>query len=416
MKHIFKKNKLIALLFISVSGFKLHSQQLADKSSYLTFGANVGTFGWAANSQQKIDGYQTFRRTLNSGPVLLTSADGNTKTSLSANTSIGVNLGYTWKRTKHFYSLGAEWQRNKMCYSFTVPLAFPYKERTFSKMVESDIYDYTAAFAQYSWLKSNTWLNGSMYNYIRVSVGLTNNQTNFGKTITTNNREDWTENGLGFKTKTISVNNSSWMISPEIGKRFFYANINSTLDVGIVYHYALQNTYINEYEYFSQNKSIGKTQLTFRGSAFHLNLRYNFNVQLKQKRRDTAQISATKEFDFRQLVKINNRKPKFQNTVIVNQDSISILVWDKNKVDGDIISLYLNGELVLSNFTISKHKKEISLKLNTGSNYLTLYAVDLGRTPPNTAAFKLITNKKETNITLISDENENGTLEIIYKP
>lgn len=414
MKHIFKKNKLIALLFIS--GVKLHSQQLADKSDYLSLGANVGTFGWAANSQQKIDGYQTFRRTLNSGPTHLVSADGIKRPNLVANTSIGVNLGYTWKRTKHFYSFGAEWQRNKMCYSFTMPLAFPYKGGTFRQMVESDIYDYTAAFAQYSWLKSGTWLNGVMYNYIRVSVGLTNNHTNFGKTITTNNREDWTENGLGFKTKTVSVNNTSWMISPEIGKRFFYANTNSTLDVGVVYHYALQNTYVNEYEYFSQNKSIGKTQLTFKGSAFHLNLRYNFNLQLRRKREDTTHINKITEPDNKQLTKINNRKPKLQNTLIVNQDSISILVWDKNKVDGDIISLYLNGELVLSNFAISKHKKEIALKLNLGTNYLTLYTVDLGRTPPNTAAFKLIADKEETNVTLISDENENGTLEIIYKP
>ena len=414
MKHIFKKNKLIALLFIS--GVKLQSQQLADKGDYLSLGANVGTFGWAANGQQKIDGYQTFRRTLNSGPAQLLSVEGIVRPNLIANTFVGVNLGYTWKRIKHFYSLGAEWQRNKMCYSFTMPLAFPYKGRKYSTLVESDIYNYMAVFAQYSWLKSGTWLNGSLYNYIRVSVGLTNSHANFGKTITTDNREDWTENGLGFKTKTVSVNNTSWMISPEIGKRFFYAKIKSTLDVGIVYHYALQNTYVNEYEFFSQNKSIGKTQLTFKGSAFHLNLRYNFNLSLRRKHKNIKRINKPTQSDSLQLNKTNNRKSKRQNTLIVNKDSVIILVWDKNKVDGDIISLYLNDELVLSNFTISKLKNEITLKLNAGTNNLTLYAVDLGSTPLCKTAFKLIVDEEETNVTLIADENENGTLEIIYKP
>ena len=38
------------------------------------------------------------------------------------------------------------------------------------------------------------------------------------------------------------------------------------------------------------------------------------------------------------------------------------MVWDKNRMDGDIISIYVNGQLIEEHLMLSKTKKEIIIQ------------------------------------------------------
>jgi hypothetical protein len=78
--------------------------------------------------------------------------------------------------------------------------------------------------------------------------------------------------------------------------------------------------------------------------------------------------------------------------------------------------LYLNEELVLEKYTVSKTKKEIILNLKPGKNILVMHALNLGRVPPNTAALKINDGTINKNVTLISDLKNSGALELIYNP
>lgn len=114
--------------------------------------------------------------------------------------------------------------------------------------------------------------------------------------------------------------------------------------------------------------------------------------------------------------RVNGRRFKIQETVTVSNSEIKLMVWDKNKVDGDRVSLFLNGELLEKELAVSKVKKEITLSLLPGKNIIVMYAINLGTIPPNTAIMRINNGARPKLITLVSDLKKSGALEIIYDP
>ena len=114
--------------------------------------------------------------------------------------------------------------------------------------------------------------------------------------------------------------------------------------------------------------------------------------------------------------KLNGRKILIQETVNVAESTVKLMVWDKNRMDGDIISIYVNGQLIEEHLMVSKTKKEIIIQLQPGSNLIVMEAVNLGRVPPNTAAISINDGTKHKITTLISDLKKSGTLEVLYNP
>lgn len=127
--------------------------------------------------------------------------------------------------------------------------------------------------------------------------------------------------------------------------------------------------------------------------------------------------SVLKEEKFVKFTKryLNGRKYKVQQTLNAESKTMKINIYDKNRVDGDIVSIYLNGKLIVENVQVTHQKKEISLQLQSGSNVLVMYAINLGRIPPNTAALEINNGSKRNKITtLVSDFKNSGALELIY--
>ena len=114
--------------------------------------------------------------------------------------------------------------------------------------------------------------------------------------------------------------------------------------------------------------------------------------------------------------KLNGRKLLIQETVNVTESTIKLMVWDKNRVDGDIVSIYVNGQLIKENLEVTGTKKEIIVHLQMGSNFIVMEAINLGRVPPNTAAISINNVTKYKLTTLISDLKKSGTVEIVYNP
>jgi hypothetical protein len=122
-------------------------------------------------------------------------------------------------------------------------------------------------------------------------------------------------------------------------------------------------------------------------------------------------VEATGEFGTVLGRKITHRKE-----VEVYKDSLTVYVWDGDKVDGDIISLQYNGEWLLRKYTISKTKKPLVLMIEPGKeNQLILYAENVGQYPPNTAAITFFDGKQERNLSLSSDKATCGALKLVVK-
>lgn len=75
-----------------------------------------------------------------------------------------------------------------------------------------------------------------------------------------------------------------------------------------------------------------------------------------------------------------------ENIHIFNKSSkVTFRIWDKGFEDGDIIKLYHNQQVVLSDFRVSKELKILEVTLSDGPNEFEIEAVNEGLAPPNTA-------------------------------
>ncbi|MEY8021711.1 hypothetical protein AB8P51_12825 [Muriicola sp. SD30] len=88
----------------------------------------------------------------------------------------------------------------------------------------------------------------------------------------------------------------------------------------------------------------------------------------------------------------------------VDNKIVQINLWDHGRQDGDIVSIYLNGYPIVSEYHLTYQKKGFELKLDPSQpNDLFLYAHNLGRFPPNTVSIEIIDGNDSENIILNSD-------------
>lgn len=136
--------------------------------------------------------------------------------------------------------------------------------------------------------------------------------------------------------------------------------------------------------------------------------------------RDTSEEAITAKIKHKRKLfashRVNGRRFTIQESVSVSHSHVKLFVWDKNRVDGDRVSLYVNGELIEENFIVTKTKKEINLNLEPGKNIIVLHALNLGKIPPNTSAMSISDGSKAKIVTIVSDLKKSGALEIIYDP
>ncbi len=108
----------------------------------------------------------------------------------------------------------------------------------------------------------------------------------------------------------------------------------------------------------------------------------------------------------------SRRKIKLERILEVQSPNIKIKVWDNGTVDGDVASLFLNGERILDQYRVTKHRLGIPVTLNQDDNFLVLHAEDLGDISPNTVAVSVDDGAREQIIILSSNLEESGAVMI----
>lgn len=87
---------------------------------------------------------------------------------------------------------------------------------------------------------------------------------------------------------------------------------------------------------------------------------------------------------------LQTRKIEVQKTESVSEKRIQISVWDNEQIDGDKISLSLNGKWIIRNHELTKDKYVINIELLENQiNQLVFVAENLGEIPPNTTALNI---------------------------
>jgi len=114
---------------------------------------------------------------------------------------------------------------------------------------------------------------------------------------------------------------------------------------------------------------------------------------------------------------LRGRAVNVLGTVSVTNKNVTFNVWDSGQIDGDIISLNVNGDWVLENYTLGATKRAISVTLpSRGYSYVVLYAHNEGSLPPNTAALSINDGTREQNLVLSANLQTNGAYNLRVNP
>lgn len=115
-------------------------------------------------------------------------------------------------------------------------------------------------------------------------------------------------------------------------------------------------------------------------------------------------------------INFEKRNNNLLQTIKIMNESIRIDLYDNGVIDGDSISLFFNGKLILSHQRLSEKAISLTLNINTNRqvNDLTMYAENLGEIPPNTALMVVTDGEARYEVPVTSDLKNNGTVRFLF--
>ena len=109
------------------------------------------------------------------------------------------------------------------------------------------------------------------------------------------------------------------------------------------------------------------------------------------------------------IIRINEnfkkRKMVVSKQIEVASDSVRLSFYDNAEVDGDSISVFLNGTLVVAHQALTERAFNVYIRLDSSleTNEVSMFAENLGKYPPNTALMVISDGDKRYETYLSSD-------------
>ncbi len=112
---------------------------------------------------------------------------------------------------------------------------------------------------------------------------------------------------------------------------------------------------------------------------------------------------------------VYTRSTELQQTVYFKSDSLHLSLFDNGEVDGDTVSVLMNGKILFSKERLSTNavRKTISIDPSLDSIQLVMYAENLGSIPPNTGLLVVKDGKDIYEIRFSGDLKKNAA--IVFK-
>lgn len=101
-------------------------------------------------------------------------------------------------------------------------------------------------------------------------------------------------------------------------------------------------------------------------------------------------------------------------TMVFSGNTLWLKVYDDKQEDGDVISIFINGECVLDNHPLTNKPEKVKVDMTgKGSFLVVLVANKMGYNPPASARLELKGEKHQSNILLNSSDKVNAAVEIV---
>jgi hypothetical protein len=122
-----------------------------------------------------------------------------------------------------------------------------------------------------------------------------------------------------------------------------------------------------------------------------------------RRKKDSAQSKAL----------LGRESPIAATIPVLGTDSVKVELYDNGEIDGDSVSLYFNGELVLQHLRLTAEPKTLMIPIDKSlsQNKLVLFAENLGKLPPNTALMEVTIKGKTYHLFLSTDYHRNAMIE-----
>jgi hypothetical protein len=110
------------------------------------------------------------------------------------------------------------------------------------------------------------------------------------------------------------------------------------------------------------------------------------------------------------------RRKDILKTINITQPTFRVDFYDNGEVDGDSITVFYNGKIVLSHKMLSTKAISLTLALNENvkENIITMYADNLGSIPPNTALMIVTDGDKRYEVRISSDTEKSGSVVFVH--
>lgn len=104
-------------------------------------------------------------------------------------------------------------------------------------------------------------------------------------------------------------------------------------------------------------------------------------------------------------------------TIEIDKETFKVDLYDNGDIDGDTISLFFNGKLLLSHKRLSDKAISLTLDIDESKevNELVMYAENLGEIPPNTALMVVTDGPNRYEVRIASDLQKSGAIRFIHK-
>lgn len=130
-----------------------------------------------------------------------------------------------------------------------------------------------------------------------------------------------------------------------------------------------------------------------------------------------ANVIARKVVNFPVEREFKERKTEVTDEIEVESDTLRVDIYDNGEVDGDIISIFYNQQLIIASQKLTHRSIKVTLPLDSvkGVNELSMFAENLGLIPPNTALVLINDGKNKFELRLSSSLEKNATIRIKRK-
>ena len=107
-----------------------------------------------------------------------------------------------------------------------------------------------------------------------------------------------------------------------------------------------------------------------------------------------------------------SRTKNILRRIDIKQPSFKVDLYDDGDVDGDMVTVYFNGKILLNNKKLTEKPLTLNLTADPSKteNELLIYADNEGAIPPNTALMVITEGSNRTEVRISSDEKKNGVV------